>query len=393
MASKAVDRATRRARESAAGVARVASGPVLSSSTRTLAIGDPQAPLATFLAILDAHGALDDEGWLSSSFRLVSMGDHFDWGKREERAQAADDGLAILAWLAAHPPEQVMILAGNHDLARVGELASVDDATFARAQVLADKSYYDEDEAAKAQFFRDHPGFATDEIVARDFSVFREAQRRLVERLLVEKRIRLAHSLDGLLFVHAGMTENELAHLGPRSRSADDIARALNDALDAAVARYVREGGPLVVDNIHVPGTGEREGMGALYHRPSRGLDDEEREELARPPPRRRFPVDALPRGVVQVIGHIRDAKCRKLMADIADGHPALDGPLRSLVLDDAGARYARGVMSSSLHPAPDQAARTAGIIFTDNGMSHLRDRPRDYELLDVERRGPAAHG
>ena len=83
-----------------------------------VAIGDPQAPLERFFAILEHHGLLSDRGRLRDDVLLVSIGDHFDWGDPEDRRTAADSGLNLLAWLASHPPDHVVVLAGNHDLAR-----------------------------------------------------------------------------------------------------------------------------------------------------------------------------------------------------------------------------------------------------------------------------------
>ena len=104
-----------------------------------VAIGDPQADLTRFLAILDRHGLLTERGWLAPDVQLVSVGDHFDWGKAHERDAVAQSALRLVAWLAAHPADQVVILAGNHDLGRVGELADFTDATFASAQAEADR--------------------------------------------------------------------------------------------------------------------------------------------------------------------------------------------------------------------------------------------------------------
>jgi hypothetical protein len=74
------------------------------------------------LLILAAHGLLADDGTLFDDVRLVSIGDHFDWGPVRDRARATYDGLRTIAWLSSHPADQVILLAGNHDLARVGEL-------------------------------------------------------------------------------------------------------------------------------------------------------------------------------------------------------------------------------------------------------------------------------
>ena len=45
---------------------------------RHVAMGDPQAPFATVLAVLDRHGLLKNDGQLRDDVQLVSMGDHFD---------------------------------------------------------------------------------------------------------------------------------------------------------------------------------------------------------------------------------------------------------------------------------------------------------------------------
>lgn len=346
---------------------------------RTFAIGDPQAPFDKFIAILDRHGLLSD-GRLRDDVGLISMGDHFDWGQVEDRARAAADGMALLRWLASHPAEQVVLIAGNHDLARVGELWDLDDESFARAQALADASYLGKDAGARERFRREHPRFTTDEIVSRDLSTWKREQTELVGELLRSQRLRLAHAHNDVLFVHAGVTNSELAILELKSAEPGGIARALNDALDAAVAHQAVTGGPLAIPGLHAPGDPEREGLGMLYHRPSSGLrdarkGDEEQRELARPVPRRRFDPLTIPRGLVQAIGHIRDTKSRRLLADISDDVEARDGVLRTLIVDDAGARYRHGI-------APiDRAAAT--MIFTDGAMSSCA--VEDYQLLDVE--------
>jgi hypothetical protein len=360
--------------------------------SRTLAIGDPQAPLETFLTILDQHGAIDDSGAIPKDTALISMGDHFDWGSRGERERAADDAIALVAWLASHPADQVVMIAGNHDLARVGELSSVvDDDTFARVRSEAD-GIAKNDAAANSEFAK-KTGFASAEIVHRDLSTFRVEQRLAVEALLRARRLRLAFARGDLLFVHAGVTLKEIAAVGVDTlmapRDDDDssksrtrpaaIANALNAALDAAVD--AREGSgnrePLVIEGVHVPGDATREGFGALYHRPARAISDEQRREG------RRFDPRTLPRGTVQLVGHVRDKKCRELLGDWCDDAAHALGVLRHLVVDDGGVRYRHGV--------PDRIDRRAAtIIFLDGGMNDVRAQPDVYELFDVERRGVA---
>src|SRR5687767_9484685 len=80
---------------------------------RVFAVGDPQAGDDRFFALLDAKGLLGEDGRLRPDVALVSIGDHFDWGPPSAREQAAESGLAILAWLASHPADQATLLAGN----------------------------------------------------------------------------------------------------------------------------------------------------------------------------------------------------------------------------------------------------------------------------------------
>lgn len=359
--------------------------------TRRLAIGDPQAPLDRFLGILDRHGLLASDGRLRPEVFLVSMGDHFDWGSRDDRERAAEDGLALLSWLAAHPPDQVVLLLGNHDLGRVGELARFDDRSFALARSEADVIYDASSTKKKgeegtgregmstleARFRSLHPDLPTTEVAARDFSAFRAAQRSRVEALLRTRRFRIAHAAaPRLMLQHAGVTIDELDALGVPERSRADanaVASALNAALDGAVDAWDGKT-PLSIGVLHVPGSAaDGEGRGIFYQRPSDPAHED--AALFAGPPRRRYDPRRLPRGLVQAIGHIRDAKCRTLLPGWHDGSPAQDGPLRHLVTDGTTVRYARGTPASW---APD----TSGILFTDGGMNHAD--PASYELLDL---------
>lgn len=101
---------------------------------RTFVVGDPQAPFAAVMAVLDHHGLLDGDR-LRGDVRLVAIGDYFDYDL-DDPVGAGLEGLRVLRWLVSHDEEQVVLLAGNHDLARVMELAQIDDATFARARAL-----------------------------------------------------------------------------------------------------------------------------------------------------------------------------------------------------------------------------------------------------------------
>lgn len=363
---------------------RAAAGPPASAPAQggprphRVVMGDPQAPLETVLALLEHHRLLGADGWLRPEVHLVSVGDHFDWGGPADRARAATSSLQLLAWLAAHPADQVTLLAGNHDLARVGELVSYDDATFAAVQAEADRLYgaRPRDAAAEQAFLARHPEAPSVEVLARDLSSFRAEQRAWVAHLLRVRRLRLA-AAEGpeLLVVHAGVTRDELALLGlPEAAHADAprVAQALNAALDAAVDAWGGE--PLAVPGLHRPGRAGTEGGGILYHRAS--LLPEDADAVGRPPPRRRFDPRRLPTGLTQVIGHIRDKKSRALLFGSEEG--ARDGVLRTLRVRGEDVEYTHGTPD-----APE--ARAATVLHTDGGM---RETPAaGYELLDLETR------
>lgn len=372
----AVERASEDAHAPYAGGARAAA-----LGTRRRAVGDPQAPLPEFLGILAAHGLLGDDGRLAADVHLVSMGDHFDWGRRDERATVARSGLELLAWLAAHPPEQVTLVLGNHDMGRVGELAGFDDATFHAAQVEAAAVMDGTGDAGR--FRARHPGVPTPEVLSRDLSSFRASQQRLVTALLRARRFCIAQALPPrVLLSHAGVSQDELASIGLEegARHAADVADALNAALDAAVAGW-SEGTPLSIPFLHQPGSaGAGEGRGMLYHRPAQP-DGQRQDALGRDlfdgPPRRRFDPRRLPVGLVQAIGHIGDRKCRELLGPWA---PAVSGAtfgrVRHLRTDGRQGSYAVGL--------PDGwNAEEAVMLFLDGTMADPRARP--YELLDLD--------
>jgi hypothetical protein len=345
-----------------------------------VAIGDPQADLTRFLAILDHHGLLTDSGWLRPDVQLVSVGDHFDWGKAHEREAVARSALQLVAWLAAHPADQVVILAGNHDLGRVGELADFTDATFAEAQVEADRIYDgdDTDELRERAFLSRFPQVPTVELVSRDFSAFREEQRAWVTHLLRNRRLRAAYAAGSdLLVLHAGVTREDLEVVGVAEEHHSDarkVADALNQALDAAVDAW--QGGRLVVPRLHHPGSADYgEGRGIFYHRPSLLPEEAERTRVT---PRRRFDPRRLPSGLTQVVGHTRDKRSRELLRLPGE---VRDGVLRHLSTDGTRVAYAHGT--------PREAqTREAVLIFTDGGM---RESPVEaYELLDLDTRAAA---
>jgi hypothetical protein len=340
-----------------------------------LAMGDPQAPFTTVLEILDRAGVLSEQGTLSPDVQLVSMGDHFDWGPPSARQRVATDGIALLSWLAAHGPEQIILLLGNHDLARVGDLEPFhDDAAYESAQAQADRAYRlgKVDREAEAKFLEDFPFLPDAESLARDYSTFTTEQARQVELLLRSGRFRLAFECAGLLLVHAGVTRSEFEAAGIDSSSAASAAAGLNALLDERVGAW--SSGPLGLQPLHQSASAVGGlARGVLIHRPADPARVDPRHFEG--PPRRRFDPRELPGSFPQVIGHIRDDKCRELMPDWCEEKPVGDGPLRSLVVDGDSVRYAGG------------CAQGARLYFTDGGMAHAR--PGTYQLLDLDTRRP----
>lgn len=336
---------------------------------RRVAIGDPQAAAARFFAALEVHGLLGADGWLRPTVQLVSLGDHFDYGMPDAATLEAAHGpraagLHILHWLSAHPPEQVALLLGNHDAARVMEFARLDDARFAAAAThgrsvlgTADTERAEAERAFRAAF----PDVATAGYAARDYNAFCVEQRALVRALLLRGRFALALSartapaLGGgpLLLSHAGVTRDTLALLGlPLSAGPDAIAQALTTALACAIADVAQDwvaGGsaPLSLEPLHCAGANGQEGGGLLYHRPA----DPDRPGVDRAwerPPRapRRFAPEALPPGLVQGVGHTGHRKAfKELPRWRAEGLDDRPGGLRTLrVPPDGPPIYQRGL-------------------------------------------------
>jgi hypothetical protein len=368
--AQAVERAQADAKAQALGVADGRARSV------GVAIGDPQAPLHRFFEVLAHHRLLGADGRLRPHVHLVSMGDHFDWGPAAQRAQATAEGTCLLWWLSAHPADQVTILLGNHDLARVEELADFSADAFAQAQAEAMAVWKGGQplEAEEAAFTARWPQLPDSEALARDYACFEVSQRALVSVLLRECRAQIALERGGLLLVHAGVTRDDLALAGlPTHGDAAQTAQALNGWLQARVAAW-SGAGPLELSPLHQRGTAAGgEGRGIFYQRPSNPM----LEPAARfaGPPARRFDPRRMPLQLTQAIGHIRDDKCRALLGPWAVGEVAGDGPLRSLTVEGEEVRYQAGVQSG------------AHLLFLDGGMSHAK--PQDYALLDLDRRAP----
>jgi hypothetical protein len=334
---------------------------------RSVAVGDPQAPLATFFAVLDRHGLRKGDR-VAPDVRLVVMGDYFDWGTPAEAERAGTDALELLEWLASHGEDEVVLIVGNHDLGRVGELTTFDDETFARARKDALVIYGALADVAHVAFTRRWTELPTAEIAARDFSSFHTKQRDLVTKLLRAGRFHLAFApADDLLMLHAGVTAPQLGQLGIDPNSgAKSIAAMLDQKLADAVKAWPGPPARLSIPGIHRPGhstTGE--GDGILYHR------------AAFEPKARRFDPRDLPRGLVQAIGHVRDKKSRELLGDAwTDGAPPEDGPLRHLVTDGTSVQYRRGL--------PDVVDPSkATMLFLDGGMNYVA--PEKYEVFAID--------
>jgi hypothetical protein len=342
-------------------------------------MGDPQAPFAKVLEVLDRHGALTADGRVAADVVLVSIGDHFDYDQHDPVAAGAE-GVALLRWLASHDPAHVHIMLGNHDASRVMELAGFDDdARFAEARTLARN-----DDAAFAARYPDVPTPGT---VGRDFASYSTEQRALVIELLLARRFRLALAAelaDGrrALVTHAGVTTRELALLGVDAEPFA-IAAALERALAQAVDRVRPQGergehtAALSLEPLHLAGVAGEEGGGLLYHRPSN--PDRPDASAFSPTRPRRFDPRRLPAGLTQIAGHNGHAKCMHELGDwVQPGARArAHGGIRTLrVVDGDAVSYDLGI-------APARAD-AADLILIDGELRRVA--ASDFALLEVRR-------
>lgn len=358
---------------------------------RTFVVGDPQAPFLKFLAVLDHHGLLDARGLVREDVSLITIGDYFDYDLDDPGAAGAE-GLRTLRWLASQPEPRVKLLLGNHDAARVMELATVTDARWAEARILARSidatkradGWQAAAERERTEWIPRFPDISTYGLAARDYASFSEQQRRLVVELLLEGRFHLALDAvlpDGrpVLLTHAGVTEREVELLGEREPIG--LARALDHALAAAVEQCRADWTrgtitPLDLSPLGVMGTPGEEAGGLLAHRPAArvrpGADPSWEFDPSRP---RRFEPKELPLGLVQVAGHTGHAKClRELAASwiTAAARARPHGGIRTLRrLDDVAAIYDLGVQ------APGGAA---DLILIDGEMRTVD--AGNYQLL-----------
>ncbi|MFN0248192.1 MAG: metallophosphoesterase, partial [Kofleriaceae bacterium] len=333
----------------------------------TYVIGDPQAPFAKVLEVLDRHSVLaPGKDRIADGVVLVSIGDHFDYDV-ERPAEAAAEGLRTLRWLASHGPEQVVLLFGNHDAARVMELAHLDDATFQTARALGREiDHVTKTVGSRAgkdrerEFFASYPSLPSSGVIGRDYASFTTEQRALVIELLLGGRFSLARTCvldDGraALLTHAGVTNRELGMLGIEFASeprliATTLAQFFADAIDRVRAAWTNgELAALSLAPLHVTGSDGEEGGGLLYHRPtnpaSSKIDLRWAANSERP---RRFDPRELPTGVTQVVGHTGHAKCtHELAAWATDAARARKrGGIRTLRVTDKSVAYDLDVLA-----------------------------------------------
>jgi len=362
---------------------------------RVFAIGDPQAPFARVLDVLDRHGALAGDR-IAPDVTLVSIGDHFDYDLNDPITAGAE-GMKLLRWLASHDRQQAIMMLGNHDVSRVMELATIDDARFAEARALGrsiDETKKREgreaaDRRERDEFHTRFPEIPTCGIASRDYASFSVEQRELVIELLLAGRLELAHAAtlaDGraVLVTHAGVTSRELTLMAiPMERDPHVIALRLQawlaTAVDAVRADWERGlSTPLSLDPLHVAGSTGEEGGGLLYHRPSspsgRGVDAGWAFSVARP---RRYDPRQLPAGLRQVVGHTGHNKCLEELGndgptDAARAKPR--GGIRTLRVKDGVVIYDLGIL------ADDPAA--ADLYMIDGELRRVA--PADYALLPL---------
>ncbi|MBA2538852.1 MAG: hypothetical protein H0V17_04390 [Deltaproteobacteria bacterium] len=367
------------------------SPPVPVTVKRRVAIGDPQSSTLRFLSALHAHGLLGDDGWLRPDVRLIAMGDYFDY-RVSEREQGRVEGVLILGWLAAHAPEHVTIVFGNHDAARVMEFAEITDERFREAAEVAAPIVAlprADRPKAEAEFLRAFPGIPTPGYAARDFNAFTVEQRELVQRMLLADRFTLATTASVLgtpvLMTHAGITKRELGYLCARDHKVDTIAEMLQLRLAGAVRTVAdawRAGTPMAMslEPLHVAAHDGEEGGGLLYHRPAdpdRPGADASWEQSGRAP-RKYDPRAALPRGLAQVVGHTGHRKAAKEMprwrADDCDDAP---GGVRTLrITHDGVATYRRGA-----HKAEPRDA----VLYMIDPEMHYVATPADVAILELD--------
>ncbi|MEO8840299.1 MAG: hypothetical protein ABI591_21520, partial [Kofleriaceae bacterium] len=363
----------------------------------TYVLGDPQAPFAAVMKLLASYDLLAADGHLRPDVELISIGDQFDYDLTAPDVSRAE-GLAVLRWLAAHPPEQVRLIVGNHDAARVVELALVDDRAFAEARTLAWSIEATKrakgraaaaNERAAAEFAPRFPSISTYALAARDYASFSVEQRSLVVELMLAGRFHLGLTgalPDGrdVLITHAAVTEREVDRLGVAAEPAP-LAAALERLLAAAIAarRDDWQRGtitPLSLEPVSQAGAPGEEAGGLLAHRPANpGRPGSDRAWELDPVRPRRFHPGELPIGLTQVAGHTNHTMCaRELVPWVTP---------RALAARHAGIRTLRAgaTITYDLGVLPP-ADGVADLILIDG---ELRDPANRAELLPVVLRSP----
>ncbi|MFM2153546.1 MAG: hypothetical protein RL199_1981 [Pseudomonadota bacterium] len=343
---------------------------------RWFAVGDPQTTFDVFSATLAHHGLLGADGLLRPHVGLVSMGDHFDFDAPKtddpvDREREGLEGRLILGWLAAHAPAQVRILLGNHDAARVMELAALDDDAFRTLRAEAYGVARDSDAVWGAAH-----GLPSAGLLSRDFSTWSAAQRTQVQRLLLEGRYDLALAAetdDGtLLMTHAGLTMREWALLHrDAAQDVPTIAAGLQPFLAAAVERVraawvVGRNAPLSLEPLHVSSQPGREAGGLLSHRPANVNRDAIADaawEWDPSCPRRFAPAD-LPTTFDQAVGHTGRRKLLKEPSPWSDGVASRAGDLHTLTFGEGTPRLVQGTA------APEEGRRR--LFLVDPSLSQL---------------------
>ena len=337
--------------------------------TRTFVIGDPQGPFAKVLAVLDRHGLLVGDR-LAADVVLVSIGDHFDYDHRDPRT-AGQEGLRLLRWLASHDAAQVHLVLGNHDAARVMELATLTDDEFEIARTCTPEAYATSFAALPPQH-----------VLARDYASFCVEQRELVRALLEARRFHLA--LVGqlgnveVLITHAGVTRREIGMLGINAQS---TARPIAAGLEGHLELAVRLGtSPLSLEPLHVSGSDGKEGGGLLYHRPSNPASGSV-FDADRP---RRFDPRTLPEGIVQVIGHSGHAKCVQELGEWCTpaARARAHGGLRSLHVVTDPFRVAQGTTVE--YDLGVVVHGDATLVLTDGELRRVPAEEVDLLALDA---------
>jgi hypothetical protein len=328
-------------------------------------MGDPQASFDKVIAVLARHDVIVADR-IRDDVCLIVIGDYFDYDVTDPET-AGVEGLRILRWLAGQPESRARLVFGNHDAARVIELAGITDERWREARVLATsiaatKRASGWQRAAareRAEWIPRFPDISTYGICARDYASFSEQQQQLVIELLLAGRFHLglaARLRDGrdVLLTHGGVTEREIEIIGAREPAA--IARALDRVLADAVVRVRAEWQrghvvPLDLAPLEIAGTPGEEAAGLLVHRPASrtrpGADVAWEFESTRP---RRFEPHELPSGLTQIAGHTGHAKCLQELASewiSPAARTRRHGGIRTLRrLDGDAAVYDLGVLS-----------------------------------------------